>query len=185
MRETGPKTTQRWKCLRKRPSGFSTSLKTTRRWEYLTKTLWGLLLAEYVSNKRNEPKDYSKEKMFQWEKHDQRLPEVERVWTREMSPKTTWRWWWFNDRDMSKDYSKAKVFLRTNGLPYCGLFRFLDLLNFGFKDLGRSPIGNVDTFGHNCAKTVSMLSYMRFWWIVHAWHLFRLSRGEISSFPCG
>ena len=58
---------------------------------------------------------------------------------------------------MSKDYSKAKVFLRTNGLPHCGLFRFLDLLNFGFKDLGRSPIGNVDTFGHNCAKTVSML----------------------------
>ena len=126
-----------------------TVLKTTRRWKCLKETLWGLVKAECVS-------------------------------TRETSKKNTQRWWFFNERNVSKDYPKVKDFIkrnlfkdyskvrsllvmldhwntnqgfkRTEEFPHCRLFRSLDFLNSRFNALGRSPLTNVETLGHNCTK---------------------------------
>lgn len=44
--------------------------------------------------------------------------------------------------------------------PIMGSFGFLNLLNFGFNVLARSPPRNVDTLGHSYTRTAWMLSFL-------------------------
>ena len=59
-------------------------------------------------------------------------------------------------RDLGFDATGLK---ELKDCPILGYFGFLNFLNSGFKVLGRSLLGNVDTLGHSYKRIAWMLNY--------------------------
>ena len=100
--------------------------------------VWRLPKGERCLKERKEFENYPKVKVFQWEKRVQILPEGEDVLMRETCLKTTWR---KKCLLVVLDHWDADQGLKEpEGLPHCGSFRFLDLLNSGIQCFGKDHL---------------------------------------------